>query len=468
MLSKEDNELLTRIGPGTAMGEMVRRYWLPFYLSADLEADGPPQRVRLMGEDLIVFRATSGQVGLVGNHCPHRGASLFFGRNEEDGLRCVYHGWKYDVSGACVDMPNEPPESNFKHKIQHTAYRVQERNGMLWTYMGPEENPPELPNLEWNMVPEDHLILSMRIADNNFMQPIEGEYDSSHIGFLHQGAFRREDNQSNIPGFLDSVLRPKRGYPYPETTRVGWGDIARVFKAPRWEISNTDYGVLVGTRRDLDDGQNTYWRVYPFVMPFHTLIPAGGDDPVWSGHAWVPMDDEHTICICWTYSTTRPLNDEDFDQARFQYGGLEPLHASTDAFGPPSAKPYGRYWPKWNNDNDFNYDYAAQRSGARFSGLPGVWPQDSGMQQSMGFIYDRTKEHLGTADTGQIAIRRRMINAARALQEHGDPPPGSQDKSVYSIRPVSTLLPTHDPSWMESIQELLQAGMPIKPGRLLT
>src|ERR687887_2087438 len=151
MLSKEDNELLTRIGPGTPMGNLMRQYWLPFMLSEEVpEADGNPVRVRLLGEDLIAFRDSSGRVGLLGNHCPHRGASLFYGRNEEDGLRCVYHGWKYDVSGQCVDMPNEPVDSDFKAKVRLTAYPVREWGGVIWVYMGPPDKMPEAPpQLEW-------------------------------------------------------------------------------------------------------------------------------------------------------------------------------------------------------------------------------------------------------------------------------------------------------------------------------
>src|SRR5579872_6470814 len=151
MLSQEENELLTRTGPGTPMGALLRRYWLPAMLAAELpEAEGPPQRIRLLGEDLIAFRASNGQIGLLAANCPHRGASLFFGRNEECGLRCVYHGWKFDVAGRCVDMPNEPPESNFRDKVHQRAYPCRERNGLIWTYMGPLSDPPDLPALEWN------------------------------------------------------------------------------------------------------------------------------------------------------------------------------------------------------------------------------------------------------------------------------------------------------------------------------
>src|SRR5436853_6861372 len=151
MLSKEENEVLTRVGPGTLMGDLMRQYWLPFLYSSEVEADGPPLRVRLLGEDLVVFRDSAGKLGLLGTHCPHRGASLFFGRNEEEGLRCVYHGWKFDTTGQCVDMPSEPAESNFKTKIKATAYPCVERNGIVWTYMGPRETPPPLPELLPNL-----------------------------------------------------------------------------------------------------------------------------------------------------------------------------------------------------------------------------------------------------------------------------------------------------------------------------
>ena len=153
MLTSEDNELLCRVGPGTPMGDLMRQYWIPALLSSELpEPDGPPVRVRLLGENLIAFRDTSGKVGLIQNHCPHRGASLFFGRNEEDGLRCVYHGWKFDATGACVDMPSEPAESNFKAKVRARAYPCVERNGVVWAYMGPRPTPPPLPDLEPNML----------------------------------------------------------------------------------------------------------------------------------------------------------------------------------------------------------------------------------------------------------------------------------------------------------------------------
>jgi phenylpropionate dioxygenase-like ring-hydroxylating dioxygenase large terminal subunit len=154
MLNREDNELLCRVGPGTTMGDTLRQYWLPILLSSELPGpDSPPERIKLLGESLIAFRDTDGEVGLMAENCPHRGASMFFGRNEENGLRCVYHGWKFDASGACVDMPNEPPESNFKHKVRIQTYPTRERNGVIWAYLGTRQTPPELPSLEWNLLP---------------------------------------------------------------------------------------------------------------------------------------------------------------------------------------------------------------------------------------------------------------------------------------------------------------------------
>ena len=185
MLSHEDNETLVRVGRGTAMGSLMRLYWIPFFFSKDLEKDGQPKRVMLLGEDLVAFRDTEGRVGLVANACAHRGAPMMFGRNEDCGLRCVYHGWKFDVTGAVVDTPAEPVKSRLKEKVRITAYPCRERNGVVWTYMGPEAELPPLPNLEWNLVPAENVHLSMRIQECNWLQALEGEIDSAHAPILH-------------------------------------------------------------------------------------------------------------------------------------------------------------------------------------------------------------------------------------------------------------------------------------------
>src|ERR671935_2733057 len=250
MLKQEENELVTRVGPGTPMGSLMRQYWVPAMLSSELPTpDGDPVRVLLLGEKLIAFRDTNGKVGLLENNCPHRGASLFFGRNEACGLRCVYHGWKYDVTGQCVEMPNEPPESNFKDKIHHLAYPCVERTGVIWTYMGPLKTPPKLPDLEWNLVPTSQRYISKRYEECNWAQALEGGIDSSHSGFLHSHLF--DDGDGETPEF-------RRGM-----------DIKKKDKHPRFEVVDTDYGVLVGARRDADD-ERYYWRVNQVLVAVHT------------------------------------------------------------------------------------------------------------------------------------------------------------------------------------------------------
>src|SRR5215471_3885174 len=237
MLSREDNELVTRVGPGTPMGSFVREYWVPAMLSSELPApDADPVRVLLLGEKLIGFRDTSGQVGLVQNNCPHRGASLFFGRNEESGLRCVYHGWKFATDGTCLDMPNEPAESDFKHKVKAVAYPCQERGGIVWAYLGPRKDPPPLPDLEPNMLPEHQIALTAIQRECNWLQGLEGDIDTSHLGFLHLGAVNPE---STAPGSFAYYTVNDR--------------------APRYQVVDTEYGAMYGAFRPAGEGQY-YWR----------------------------------------------------------------------------------------------------------------------------------------------------------------------------------------------------------------
>src|SRR5215211_7518290 len=240
MLSRQDNELLTQVGHGTPMGDVLRSYWLPVLFSDELEADGAPQRVRLLGEDLVAFRDTSGQPGLVVENCPHRGASLFFGRNEEEGLRCVYHGWKFNTDGTCVDMPNEPPESNFKHKVRVTAYPCVERGGIIWTYMGGKDTPPPMPNIEPNMLPDGEYNIQIYQRECNWMQALEGDIDTCHTGFLHLGSPNAEDAP---PGT--------------------WARYALSDRAPRYEVVTTEGGVMYAAYRPAEM-DSLYYRIAQF------------------------------------------------------------------------------------------------------------------------------------------------------------------------------------------------------------
>jgi phthalate 4,5-dioxygenase len=252
MLKREENELITRVGPGTPMGDTMRRYWMPVVLSSELpNPDSDPIRVRLLGEDLVAFRDTNGQVGLLAANCPHRGASLFFGRNEEEGLRCVYHGWKFDASGICLDMPNEPVESDFKAKVQAVAYPTAERNGIIWAYMGPRTSPPALPDFEANMLSADNLVISIIHRPCNWMQGWEGEMDTVHQAFLHSGATRVEDT---VPGTFDYFIAST--------------------PAPRFAVIDTPYGTSYGAWRPAAE-DTYYWRIAHMLFPFYAMIPAG-------------------------------------------------------------------------------------------------------------------------------------------------------------------------------------------------
>ena len=440
MLSKADNELITRVGPGTLMGDTMRQYWLPALLSSELpEVDGPPLRVKLLGEDLISFRDSSGSVGLVASNCPHRGASLFFGRNEEQGLRCVYHGWKYDVAGQCVDMPNEPAESNFKHKIRLTAYPCRERNGLIWAYMGPHAQPPELPDLEWSLVPESQRYLDKTYQECNWAQALEGGIDTSHGGFLHAGLVPGQKDHE-VPGL---GVRP--------TNRD---------RAPRFEVIDTDYGVLIGAQRNYDEDHYSY-GITQFLMPFYSMIPGG---IAWGsnigGHAWVPMDDEHTMTWTVSWNPNRPLTEEEL--TRMNTYPQSGIHVGKNAILPPNSEPMGAWRSVANKSNDYLIDREAQRT-KYFTGIGNAEMgntrlQDGAMQESMGAIFDRSKEHLGTTDLAIIRARLMWMRSAKALREQGAVPPGVLNHASYRVRSAGVVvLKTNSDSWVEASKEVRTA-----------
>jgi len=413
MLSKEDNEVLCRVGPRTPMGELMRQYWIPAVRSDELPApDCPPVRIKLLCEELIAFRATSGAVGLVQNACPHRGASLFFGRNEEEGLRCVYHGWKFDVEGRCVDMPSEPAESNFRSKVRAKAYPTRERGGIVWAYMGPREEPPPLPDLEANMLPEGEYATYNLYLQTNFMQNWEGEMDTVHAAFLHGSFTPRKD------------LVPGTAAWYVEQN-----------KAPRFSVIDTDIGTSYGAYRPAGDDAY-YWRIAHQLFPFYAMIPTGtlGLNIFW--RAYVPMDDEHTLM--WT-----------------QVGGREGDRRIT--WTPNGTGWYERFRITQGPENDFLIDREVQKSGTSYTGIPGgARPQDMAMTWSMGPIYDRSREHLGTTDQLIIRTRRRLLAAARALRDRGEIPPGVDNPELYRQRSGGTIL-QRSVDWWEATKELRKA-----------
>jgi phthalate 4,5-dioxygenase oxygenase subunit len=418
MLSQEENERLSQVGPGTQMGSFFRNYWIPACLSEELpERDGAPVRLRLLGEDLIAFRDTTGDIGVIGQNCPHRGASMFFGRNEESGLRCVYHGWKFDTSGQCVDMPNEPPESNFRSKVKALAYPTRERGGIIWVYMGSRVTPPVMPALEWSLLPPEQVSLSMLVQECNWAQAVEGGIDSSHVGFLH-GKLGRTFAQ--IPAGTGRYYSQKDN-------------------APRFEVMDTEYGFVIGARRNAEE-DSYYWRISQFLYPFYSMIPPFGTAGNLSGHAWVPMDD-HTVMM-WEieWNPSRAITEEERAREYANKGTEGP-----EGMLPPSTGPGGRWHPRLNASNDYMLDYELQKT-SWFSGVPSTQIQDIAIQESMGKIFDRTKEHLGTSDTAIIHFRRRWLAAAAALEDSDTVPPGVDVPDTFSVRSASMVLPKTE-SW---------------------
>jgi phthalate 4,5-dioxygenase len=438
MLSREDNELLTRTGPGTPMGALLRQYWMPVVLSSELVTGGRVKRVKLLGERLIAFRAKSGRPGLVGEFCPHRLASLYFGRVEEAGMRCVYHGWKFGMDGRCLEMPNEPPGSGFASKIRHVGYPCEEAGGMIWAYMGPA-SPPPLPHLEWTLLPDAHSFASKRVQECNWFQAMEGGIDSSHISFLHAPL---DPGDAEVTRALDLAS-------------FGVGSAVQTAdRAPRFEVVDTDYGVLIGAQRSRPDGTHL-WRVTQFLLPFYTMPPTDLDEKITQSHIWVPMDDGN--CINWmvTWHPDRPLTREEIDLNVAGKG------AHVCDYLPPTSEPYGDIRTAANRGNDYEMDWEAHRT-RMFCGIPGFGVQDQAIQESQGDIVDRALEHLGTSDTAIIQVRRRLMNAARALREHGAAAPGRDPRSFH-VRSASVVLPP-GASWVDGALSRLMATS----GRQLT
>jgi phthalate 4,5-dioxygenase len=423
MLSREDNELLTRTGAGTPMGDLLRRYWMPVVLSSEIPSGGRVKRVQLLTERMIVYRTPSGRPGLVAEFCPHRSASLYFGRVEADGMRCVYHGWKFGLDGQCLDMPSEPRESNFAGKVCTPAYPCLDAGGVIWAYMGPGV-APALPELEWTLLPEGHVFVSKRVQDCNWFQAMEGGIDSSHIGFLHAPL---DPNDRAMAEELDKAS-------FGVGLAVLSGD-----RAPRFDARDTDYGVLIGARRTQADGR-WLWRVTQFLLPFHTMPPADIGEKIVQSHIWVPMDDTHVVNWMVTWHTERPLTREEI---AFHQSGRG---AHVCDYAPATSEPYGDVRTAANRDNDYFMDWDAHRT-RMFCGIPGFGVQDQAIQESQGPIVDRGHERLGTSDTAIIQVRKRLMSAARALRERGTPPPGLEPKA-YRVRSASALLPANA-DWIE-------------------
>ena len=421
MLSRENNDILTRTGADAPMGRLMRRFWIPAMTLAEVPAaDEPPVRLRLLGEGLVVFRDSEGRVGVLDEHCPHRGASLFFGRNEEAGIRCVYHGWKFGVDGECLDMPTEPAGSPMRCKVHARAYPAREAGGVLWVFLGEAYDAPPLPGFEWLGLPASHVYVSRWEQDCNYAQAMEGELDSAHVGFLHRLVDRTDDDKQALTGryFQDDT-------------------------APLWKIVPTPGGFMACNGRRVEDGR--YWRLNQFLLPFFTMIPPHPADARLV-RMWVPMTDERCWVLCATFRPDRPLSEKEVTAWRNGENSHRRVIAGT-------TRPTERL------DNDYLIDRAAQKT-ISFTGIHGIRTQDAMVAESAGPIADRTREHLGSSDRAVVAMRRTLIDAAVALSSRGEPPAAPTSPHLYAVRATQTVLSDDmDPTQSDALMATARPGL---------
>jgi phenylpropionate dioxygenase-like ring-hydroxylating dioxygenase large terminal subunit len=384
------------------MGELMRQYWIPAAMSSELKADGPPLRLLLLGEKLIGFRDNAGRVGVMDHRCPHRCASLFLGRNEGNGLRCVYHGWKFDVEGKCVDMPSVPSHQDFKDKVRAKAYSVTERAGIIWVYRGAAAEAPPFPEIEAALLPDSELTVVFGQRSCNFMQALEGDIDTSHFGFLHGGHV----DASELPE--DNLLR------YTVQNRT-----------PEYYVADSDWGTTYAAHRQAGDGR-TYWRFANFLMPFWTQTPQGEFPHQVDIRAWVPMDDTHTMFVHLSWNgRKRAIGTVKKD------GSPLPGFGFGHRYQPNTTDWHGRWRLQDGEANDWGIDREAQLANTIYTGIDNIHMQDQAVTESMGPITDHGFEHLAPSDQMVARTRRRLLQAARALRDKGVPPPGIEHPEVF-------------------------------------
>ncbi len=405
MLSAEENERLTRTGAGTPMGDLFRRFWTPVLLSEELPGpDCPPVRVTVMGQSLVAFRDSRGDVGLVDPRCPHRGADMFLGRNEDCGLRCVYHGWKFDTSGACVDAPTigtAEETERFRAGAGITAYPAQDWGEMVWAYLGPPEHQPPLPVMEFATVPDDHRFVTKKLQEANWAQLCEGGIDTAHFSFVH------------MPVDVDSLdIGTGVGGAGPQHTRWMKND-----PRPRFTVKEHPAGLVMGGDRRTE-GPERYWRIAQFLVPNHGLAPSAMIGKTYTGQTWVPIDDVTTWVYCYSWNPDRPLTDDE----RGYVAGIPSIYSETDE----------HYVPIRNRSNGYMLDRDVQRT-QTFSGIEGVSEQDAAVQESQGLIADRTTERLGPTDLGIVRFRRLLLDAAAELAD-GIEPAAASVPEAYRVR----------------------------------
>jgi phthalate 4,5-dioxygenase oxygenase subunit len=404
MMNKEMSETLTRVGSGTPMGQLMRRYWVPALMVKEIEApDGPQVRVQLLGEKLLAFRNSDGKACLIDEFCSHRGVSLYFGRNEENGIRCAYHGLKFDGDGNCVDVPSSPQACARMHI---KSYPCIERGGIVWTYMGPADKQPEMPELEWCTLPASHVYVSKRLQYSNYLQAMEGGIDTAHVSYVHRYEVDSDPMHKDCKA-LDYIKAD--------------GNVI-------FEIEKTAFGLSLFGRRN-GEPDSYYWRVTQYLFPWFTLIAPFGEHAL-GGHVWVPIDDNS----CWAWSInwqpSRPLTAEEVEAMEAGKG----IHVEYEA--------PGSFIPKANRDNDYGMDRLAQQENRAYSGVFGFSAQDYSLQESMGTIQNHEAEKLLPTDKAIVMARRMLHEAALGLEQGIEPP--ALDANQQRVRPAGVLLPKGD------------------------
>ena len=403
MLSATDNAYLNSSEPDTPMGNYLRCHWHPVALSEEVaKPDCAPIRLKVMGEDLLLFRDSKGKTGLIEPFCAHRGADLFFGRNEECGIRCIYHGWKYDIHGNCIDMPNVPKDAAYHGKIKIKAYPTQEFADMVWAYMGPPDIQPfEVPQLEAGLVPPSHRYVTKRLVECNWTHSMEGALDTAHFSFLHMPApaFRKDDS-SNIAA---------------DESRIRW---LRNDPAPRFKIIDHEVGFLIGGARNADPGDH-YWRLTQYMLPTHSITPSAMPNETYYGYSWVPIDDYSCWMYVYAWHPDQAISDE--ERKKYIKGG----YGQFAELGPG-------YVPLRNRSNSYLMSREEQKN-ISFTGIRGIAEQDQMAQESQGYMIDRTKENLSPTDVGIIRFRKLLLQEAKAFAAGKNPDSPNKAKD-YCVR----------------------------------
>jgi phthalate 4,5-dioxygenase len=431
VITHEENEMLSRVGRGTVMGDFMRQFWVPACLSSELKADGDPMRLMLLGEKLVAFRDTNGRVGIFDHRCPHRCASLFFSRNEDGGIRCAYHGWKFDVDGKCLDQPNVPDKNRYPAGTRAMAYKVTERGGMVFVYFGQRDVAPPLPELEPTMVDTQGRGIALTQRDCNWLQALEGDIDTSHLAFLHTG----------------SVDEERLDFSNPKSYTV-------VNKDPQINVTVKDYGTMYSAQRNAQEGYEHH-RFASFIFPFWVTYPSDQLTSNVAANAWVPIDDYHTMIFNIDVHRGTGIG----SPLRYNDGSVVPGLARPLEYLPHQPGWMGRWRPTANKSNDYMIDRELQHNGQSYTGIIGIPLQDQAIQESMGEIVDRTFEHLATSDRMVMLTRKVLLNAAIAYRETGALPRVLDEPELCRDVRGGDIVAQRGTDWLDAYEDAMNSAI---------